>query len=177
MRIGGWNDTYFKHYSETHYINIWLKAVEVISSIDNPYIIDIGCGPGQFANLLFDKNLINYKGIDFNKEAIKIAKIRNDKYRNLFLVEDVHKSSLFQSEYNFVVIFEVLEHIDNDLSIIRNVKEGSNILFSVPNFYSPGHVRWFNSQQDRYGRELKIDNIFIFPIGGNNKIYLVHGKK
>lgn len=177
---GGWDQTYYKHYSETHYIDIWLKANELINSLDNPSVIDIGCGPGQFANLLFDNGITNYKGMDFSEEAIKYAKIRNDKYRHLFIVDDAYKSNIFNGSYNTCVIFEVLEHIDEDLEILSKVKRDTHVLFSVPNFYSPGHVRWFNSQLEvveRYNQLVNVSEVFTFSVGGSNKIYLVFGQK
>ncbi|TCJ06386.1 methyltransferase domain-containing protein [Cytobacillus praedii] len=177
---GGWQEAYFKHYSEIHYIDIWLKALQLIKNIKNPSIIDIGCGPGQFANLLFDNNFVNYKGLDFSKEAIKIAKIRNDKYRNLFKEGDAFFSEIFEGAYNTVVIFEVLEHIEEDLKLVKRIIENSNVLLSVPNFYSPGHVRWFHSKEEvyeRYSKVVDIEGIYSFPVGGDNIIYLVHGKR
>jgi len=176
---GGWNETYFKHYSETHYYKIWLKALELINRTTSPKIIEIGCGPGQFAKLLFDNNIDNYKGIDFSQEAIKYAKIRNDKYRNVFNVDNAYTTEIFEEDYNIVVIFEVLEHVDRDLEILSRIKENSNVLFSVPNFYSDGHVRWFNSKEEiveRYEKYVVIEDVFSFSTGGNNKIFLIKGK-
>lgn len=176
---GGLDQTYFKHYSETFYFEIWSQAVQLIKKINNPNIIEIGCGPGQFANLLFDSNIKKYQGIDFSEEAIKYAKIRNDKYRKLFNIDNAYTTNLFNKEYNTVIIFEVLEHVNEDLKILSRIKENSHILFSVPNFYSEGHVRWFNSKQDiieRYKKYIEFENIFTFSVGGNNKIFLIKGK-
>lgn len=176
---GGWNETYFKHYSETHYYEIWLKALELIKKVDKPNIVDIGCGPGQFAKLLLDNGIKDYRGIDFSQEAIKYAKIRNDKNRSLFNVDNAYTTSLFNEEYNTVVIFEVLEHVDEDLKILSRIRAGSTILFSVPNFYSDGHVRWFNSKQkiiERYKKYVEFEDILSFSVGGMNKIFLIKGK-
>ncbi|MHC6180721.1 class I SAM-dependent methyltransferase [Clostridium sp. JNZ X4-2] len=152
--------------------------MEIIKSIRDANIIDIGCGVGQFANLVFDSGITNYRGIDFSQEAIKMAKIRNDKYRNLFKVDDAYTSDIVNGEYNIVVLFEVFEYLDNDIGLINRIKIGSNIIFSVPNFYSDGHMRWFNSKIDilkRYNHVVDIHNMYDFNIGQNNKIYLVEG--
>ncbi|KAF6587335.1 MULTISPECIES: methyltransferase domain-containing protein [Paenibacillus] len=177
---GGWDETYFKHYSETHYFDIWKRATEIIQSYDNPKVFDIGCGPGQFANLLFDNKITNYTGMDFSSEAIKHAKIRNDKLRSLFYVDDVYKTKLFSRDYNFAVLFEILEHLNDDLGILNKLKTGTEVLFSVPNFYSEGHVRWFDSQLEvaqRYSSIVEIKEICPFNVGGYNKIFLVHSEK
>jgi glycosyltransferase involved in cell wall biosynthesis/SAM-dependent methyltransferase len=176
---GGWDETYFKHYSEIYYFEIWSKALELIKQIDNPSLIDIGCGPGQFAKLIFDNNITDYKGIDFSQEAIKYAKIRNDKYRKLFSVDNAYTTDLVHENYNTAIIFEVLEHVDEDLKILSRIREATNILFSVPSFYSDGHVRWFDTEQqviERYKDNVIIENIFKFSLGGSNIIYLIKGK-
>lgn len=177
---GGWNNTYFKHYSETHYYNIWLEALNKIKQINNPAIIDIGCGPGQFANLLFDNNFTNYRGIDFSSEAINIAKKVNFNFNNLFSVEDAFKSNIFESQYNIVVMFEVLEHIKEDLKLLNRIKKNSKVLLSVPSFDSESHVRWFNDEKEvieRYSESIDIISINTFQISKSNKIFLVYGTK
>jgi glycosyltransferase involved in cell wall biosynthesis/SAM-dependent methyltransferase len=176
---GGWDNTYFKHYSETHYYECWLKALELIKKINNCKMIEIGCGPGQFANLLFENGIKNYKGIDFSEQAIKYAKLRNENNKDLFKVDNAYTSDIFNEDYNTVVIFEMMEHIDEDLKVLSRIKKNSNILFSVPNFYSDGHVRWFNSRLEvieRYRKYVEFEDILSFDIGGVNKIFLVKGK-
>lgn len=176
---GGWNSTYFGHYSETHYFETWSKALELIKQINDPNIIEIGCGPGQFANLLFDNDIKKYKGIDFSTEAIKQAKIRNDRYKNLFKIDNAYSTSLFDEDYNTIVIFEVLEHVEEDFKILSRIKEKTNVLVTVPNFYSDGHVRWFKSKQEiyeRYKDYIIFEHIFTFNVGGDNYIYLIKGK-
>ena len=179
-KSGGWNETYLKHYSETHYFPVWSKSIEIIKGIDSISILDIGCGVGQFANFVFDNGITSYRGIDFSERAIRIAKIRNDKYRNLFKVDNAYTSDIMDDEYNTVVLFEVLEHLNGDLKLIGRIKGGSNIIFSVPNFYSEGHVRWFNSKIDilkRYNSIVNIHDFYVFIMGENNKLYLVWGVK
>lgn len=177
---GGWNDMYYKHYSESHYFKIWLEALEKLKKISSPKIIEIGCGPGQFANLLFDNRLNDYQGIDFSSEAIKYAKNRNSDYNSLFNIDDAYTSNIFNKDYNVAIIFEVLEHVNDDLNILEKIRRDTYIMFSVPNFYSDGHVRWFNSKLDifnRYRKYVEYEDIQEHSVGGLNKIYLISGKK
>lgn len=177
---GGWNEMYYKHYSESHYFRIWLEALKKLKRITSPKIIEIGCGPGQFANLLFDNGLSDYQGIDFSSEAIKYAKIRNSEYKGLFNIDDAYTSNIFNKDYNVAIIFEVLEHVNDDLNILEKVRRDTYIMFSVPNFYSDGHVRWFNSKLDifnRYRKYVEYEEIQEHSVGGLNKIYLISGKK
>lgn len=179
-RSGGYNDAYLRHYSETPYINIWLKAAQLIKTMDKPKVIDIGCGPGQFANLLFDFGIMDYKGIDYSEEAIRMAKLRNDKYRERFCLDNAFTSKIYTENYNVVTLFEVLEHINDDFTILSNIRRGSAVFFSVPNYLSKGHVRVFKDKEDiysRYNSTFNIKDIYEFSITEVNKIYLVEGVK
>lgn len=177
---GGWNKIYFNHYSKTPYYEIWLGALRYITKIMNPIIIDIGCGPGQFANLLFDNGYTDYRGIDFSEEAIINAKNRNVGYEELFSVENAYETNLFSTNYNTVILFEILEHVEGDLDILNRIKNGSNVLFSVPNFYSKGHLRIFQNKDEvisRYRDIVDILNVEEFILENDNVIFLVQGLK
>src|SRR5260370_37872982 len=47
--------------------------------------------------------------------------------------------------YDTVVCTEVLEHIVDALGVLKRVPKGKRVLATVPNFYFPGHVRFFAS--------------------------------
>lgn len=177
---GGNNNMYNDHYQQSVYYPIWEKALTLIQEITNPNLIEIGCGVGQFANLLFDHNLLHYNGIDYSKEAIKLAKANNNRFIDKFTVDDAYQSQIFCEQYNTVILFEVLEHLDDDLFILNKIAEGSTVLFSVPNFDSESHVRFFESEAEiltRYSNILSIDDIYQFQISKNNKLYLAKGIK
>lgn len=179
-KSGGSGEAYFKHYSETPYVEIWSKAAQLIKRISNPKIIDIGCGPGQFGNLLFDFGIFDYKGIDYSREAIKMAKIRNDKFRERFCIDNAFTSKIYEEEYNVVTLFEVLEHINDDFTMLSNIRKGSIVIFSVPNYNSRGHVRIFKSKEDvyhRYSNTIQISDAYEMEIEDTKKIYLVVGTK
>ena len=64
-----------------------------------------------------------------------------------------------------VVCIEVLEHIENDLSVLKSIPAGTKLIMTVPNYDSFGHLRTFISQREvrtRYNNF--IDNMEIQPI-------------
>ena len=174
---GGSRGNYHKHYSDSIYFPIWKKAIEQLRlRVTKPNILDLGCGVGQFANYLFDEGYSLYRGIDFSKEGILLAQKVNYKYRNCFKYENLYETTyLSTGNYNVVFLLEVLEHLEKDLEIILKIKRNTKVYFSVPNFNSQGHVRVFKTEKsilDRYKDYLIIENIFIFELGKNNKIFL-----
>lgn len=177
---GGYNKMYAKHYKQSPYINVWKKAIDIISEVDHPKFIEIGCGVGQFANLLFDSGFDHYKGIDFSDEAIRMAKITNSNNSEKFSIDNAYSSAIYNEEYNVVIIFEVLEHLKEDKEVLRKIKKGAHVLFSVPNFNSASHVRYFENENDvfyRYNQILNIVDLYSIKVSTKNIIYLGHGIK
>ena len=172
---------YKSHYLESIYLPIWKDVVSVIHK-HNYRIIDVGCGTGQFAQLCFDEDIKYEAGLDFSFEAIKMAKQTNPSL--FFKQEDFLKSNKKYSdeyEYDAVVCLEVLEHIENDYHVINRFDKGKDLILSVPNFDSKGHVRVFDNElhiRKRYEQLMDIDYIKKYPIGLRGKcIYLIIAKK
>ncbi|GAA0733502.1 class I SAM-dependent methyltransferase [Clostridium oceanicum] len=177
---GGANKSYHKHYSKSQYIEIWNKALELIKGIKNCSILDVGCGPGQFANLLFDNNINNYMGLDFSTVAIDLAKKINPRYKEKFLCDDIYTSNVYKKGYNVIIMLEVLEHLQEDMKVLKNIEKESNVIFSVPNFICKGHVRCFKNKFEivnRYKDIIDIKQIFEYKLSSTGKIYLVDSIK
>ena len=176
---GGWQKQYHKHYSESYYYSGWKLALSWLNNNPNPKILEIGCGNGQFANMIFTNGITNYKGFDFSPIAIRMAKKNNQKYSENFVVDNAYTSELYNYDYNIVVILEVLEHIERDLLVLEKIKKNTTVIFSVPNFNSESHVRWFNSKdniEERYSDIVEIYEIQEVRLSSTtNKIYLVKG--
>jgi len=123
----------------------------------NPSILDVGCGTGMFAKLLYKNGYTKYSGLDFSATRVKIARQVVPSFpfskRNMF---DQGMQDIYLL-YNNIVILEVLEHIENDLEFLRSIPEGKSVIFSVPNYLSKSHVRAFPNEEmvkDRYGEVL-----------------------
>ncbi len=148
--------SYSTHYTKSVYFNLWQNVIDrIIVGYTNPEILEIGCGTGQFAELLYDTHFRQYIGVDFSEVAIKMANNRVDMD---FAVADLMKQNPY--EYNLVLALEVLEHLD-DITVLKNL-EKSRIILTVPTFDCPSHVRHFNTQdeiEDRYNGLIKFDTI------------------
>lgn len=173
---------YHKHYSETPYSPIWDAIIrEWIGS--GKFIIDFGCGVGQFAAMLYDIKPTNtYTGVDFSKEAIAIAEKRYLP-NSTFVCARFNKltKELLQG-FDIVLILETLEHLpkDEDLQLLSRLDRNQYIIFTVPNYISGGHYRIFGTLNDvklRYGKWVTILKTKTFKINSQgNKIFSVLGK-
>lgn len=109
-------------------------------------IVDIGCASGIFLEHLNDKGFKNLSGIDPNPDSIEFIR------ENL---PDINLHALYLKDYleqegkkfDFVFLLDVLEHIEDDESFLKEVKSllttESKVLISVPAF------KWLWSDHDR----------------------------
>lgn len=155
------SEAYKTHWSKSRYIKLWEAVLNEID-LKSP-IIDIGCGPGQFANMCSEKGCVDYFGLDFSEHAINIAKILNHKSEAL----NFHQCDIFKVDYvsdnecQFIML-EVMEHIEKDLEFLAKLKkgnEGKKIVITVPTFNDAGHARYFKTEKEwvaRFHSSIKI---------------------
>jgi 2-polyprenyl-3-methyl-5-hydroxy-6-metoxy-1,4-benzoquinol methylase len=159
------HDTMFHtEYKDSVYYVPWTQVIVFLRRFKKNFgevcILEIGSGPGQLTQYLFDEGFTNYHGFDFSTKAIELAKIKFPKAD--FYLGNALDSTSFQKEYNTAICLEVLEHVIKDICILENIKIGTHVIFSVPNFDADSHVRWFTSERQikrRYYRFINIDQI------------------
>lgn len=180
-RGGGAANTYRAHYTKSFYYPSWKRALSYFYLLDRKTeILEIGCGVGQFANMLFDAGFSRYTGLDFSSEAIKLAKETNPAFSERFLVGDAFQTPLLDGAYDIVIMFEILEHLNEDLKLVSRIQPGRKVLLSVPNFMDPYHVRCFADVQEacnRYRELIKIFDAFEMPLTGSNKLFYLIGER
>ena len=141
-----------KHYTESRYYPLWTVIADRIARADVRSILDVGCGPGQVAQLLYDRGLKDYVGLDFSPQRIGRAREICPHYE--FFVADAFQTDLFENgNYDCMLCMEFLEHVNRDTDIIQRVRPGTYFIGTVPNFDYTSHVRYFTSSEevdDRY---------------------------
>ena len=94
--------------------------------IKNLKILDVGCGGGIICEPLARLGA-NVTGIDFAPNNIKAAKIHAKK-NNLkinYFYKDIERSQL-NEKFDIIVMFEVLEHLDDWKKTIKNIRKNLN---------------------------------------------------
>lgn len=157
-------------------------------------VVDLGCGTGRFIARLFrTSHTAHITGVDFSAAALSEAHSYlsgeasdewvNDPidevqlYRRLTLKQcDLRewKPEAGASRTAFVCL-EVLEHLDDDLGLIRRIPPMTQFVFSVPNYLSASHVRCFPtlaSVFERYGHLVQIRRWSLVDFGGGNVVHV-----
>ncbi|MEQ8336730.1 MAG: class I SAM-dependent methyltransferase [Cyclobacteriaceae bacterium] len=94
-------------------------------------VLEVGCAEGSFLEKCVEQKKCNVTGLELNSDAVDIARTKN---LNVVL-EDI--MTFDTTQYDYVLMFQVLEHIDNlkpfFQKLISLTKKGGRIVISVPN--------------------------------------------
>jgi trans-aconitate methyltransferase len=163
---------YKKHYKDIKYYPIYKYVAE---NINSDGVVDLGCGAGHLAHMLYDNGLEYYIGIDFSSVAIEMARKRVPEFK--FIKEDL-MNLVYTDDQVTIIATEVFEHLENDRQLIRNMPK-CKIIFSVPNFKGKNHYRTYDSEsaiKKYYKGLIDIQSIKAFDMGKGNIIFTVIGK-
>jgi hypothetical protein len=104
-------------------------------------ILEIGCSSG-YGIQFFPKD-IDYTGLDYDPIIIDVAREQDWGYKANFVNADINNTNMFN--YDTIVAFEVIEHLDNGLEIVEILKKFcKRLLITVPmnepyGFWGPHH--------------------------------------
>lgn len=178
-------EMYHCHYAQSCYYPAWSVIADRLVRDGHHRILDIGCGPGQFAALLKDQGIECYAGLDFSETALAMARTNVPDF--LFVHGDARTSTIYQETHcDALICTEVLEHIEADLEIVSRFPRGVRCLCTVPNFPHTSHVRHFENMQQvetRYGKffetfhvtalrgtRMKDETLFLFDGVRNSRV-------
>ncbi len=108
--------------------------------ITNGTCLDAGCGSGYGTNFLAEKSSADkIIGIDRDEEAIKFCREKYKNPRLEFMTMDVTKTEFADNYFDFIISFDVLEHLDEDnqkrfiAEIARTLKAEGTAFVGCPN--------------------------------------------
>jgi trans-aconitate methyltransferase len=139
---------YRQGYAASPYLPIWREILRRMQAHQDASVVDLGCGPGQFARLLYDNGIKDYRGLDFSQEAIAVA--RRVCPELTFEVADLTLPGWEDAlgPCTTVVATEFLEHIDEDVELLERIPKGKRVYLTVPDFMCGSHVRCFPQPAD-----------------------------
>ncbi|KKS03406.1 MAG: Methyltransferase type 11 [candidate division WWE3 bacterium GW2011_GWE2_42_25] len=127
--------------SKTGDLNFKRRVITMLDYLDiqpGENILDMGCGEG-FYSMVFD-NLYDCKitAVDYDPEILSLAHKWLDGRKNVSLEQgDITKLRFPDNYFDKIVCTEVLEHIDDDVTAIKELyrvlKPGGIIAITVPN--------------------------------------------
>ena len=98
-------------------------------------VLEIGCSNGYGSQFLPDD--IEYTGVDYDLQIVEVAKEEGWGDNKKFEWADINTYNLEQ--YDTIIAFEVIEHLDNGLEIVEKLKKHcKRLLITVPYMETPG---------------------------------------
>lgn len=101
-------------------------------------VLDVGCGTGYLSYLIAKKGA-SVVGIDYSKEALKIAKVKFNHPNLSFKQLDLTKN--IRGKYDVIVSLGTLEHQDNPFYVLKKFKKqlnpGGRMIITSPNWTNP----------------------------------------
>ncbi len=131
--------------TEERYTNLHKAVGQYIGPMS---MLDIGCGQGKLSS-----HIDRYSGFDMVANPYLVADIYTYEYPD----KDVY------------VLLEVLEHLTRDKEVLGKIPSGKEVIFSVPSFDDPAHVRVFTEAivRWRYRDLIKLEEIVRFNFDGS----------
>jgi 2-polyprenyl-3-methyl-5-hydroxy-6-metoxy-1,4-benzoquinol methylase len=98
-------------------------------------ILEIGCSTGYGSQFL--PNDSNYIGLDYDPVIIEVAREQEWGLNTSFSLADINTYPLAQ--YDTIIAFELIEHLDNGLEIAQKLKQHcQRLLLTTPHNEPPG---------------------------------------
>lgn len=165
-----YNNIFKNDYDTSRYNEIYEKIKQCVGLGQS--VLDIGCGVGDLCAYFK-----NYMGFDFSCVAIDKAKnkhllgrdvIKIDGTLKAFWQGDVYDKRSYKSA-DWYIATEVFEHVD-DMKLLDNIDSGQHIIFAVPSFPDPAHIRLYTKEmvEERYKDILEIVKIYRFNWDNEN---------
>jgi len=110
--------------------------------------LDLGCGPGPYTALLFDKGY-SVIAIDFSLESLLINRescLGNNKNQAVFIEEDLNKLTLQKQSCSVAVMADFLQHLGSRENRQRLLHE----VFSALNYNGKFYLSIFNINIKNY---------------------------
>ena len=134
-------------------------------------LLEIGCGKGRFLEVAKKRGFQIY-GIEPSPRSFAFASARLGNSVAPIGLEEIDKVSEFPSEYDYVMLWHVLEHLNDPGEVLTQIKgllvgEG-RIVIAVPNFASSqarfGKADWYHLDPPRHVHHFTPDSLGILAV-------------
>jgi trans-aconitate methyltransferase len=136
----------------------WLEVYEAVAAMIDPHeeVVDLGCGTGRFLELLSRRgHYAHVTGVDWSSSALaEAADYFGGTQAPTLIRQDLAEwqPDPGRAGNTIYVCTEVLEHLEDDVGLVRRIPPGHRLLCTVPNFHSESHLRVFASVGDIWAR-------------------------
>lgn len=115
-------------------IRRWIRLMRYFKGGD---LADLGCLDSGIVDFIINKPNSTYTGLDLASEAMRYQRLKYKEYKNVFfMAEDLYNTPFQDGAFDYVVLGEVLEHLDEPQAAIneamRILRDGGTLAISTP---------------------------------------------
>jgi SAM-dependent methyltransferase len=137
------------------------EIIKAVGGMPNAKVFEIGCGVGTFLHSLSSEPAIQLLGSEISLRGLRSAKAQCPTVE--FIQMDA-AAIPFVSEFDVIGAFDVIEHIDDDMTVLRGIhkalKPKGRLVLTVPQHeFMWSSIDEFVHHRRRYGREKLMSKI------------------
>ena len=133
------------------------KYIDPLTIQKNAKILDLGCGPGYFLDLMKDRGYTDLTGVTLSPGDIKICEVKGHKIAKYDFSFLPQKDGYYDESIDFIFLRQALEHSPYPIFTLmeynRVLKQGSKIYIEVPAVNQPRRHEWNNNHYSVLGNE------------------------
>jgi len=157
-----------------------LKAYIIARDYVSGDVLEVGCGEGRGISRLIDK-VKSFTALDKIEEALQKLRVQYPQAR--FVSGNFPPFQTASDVFDFVVSFQVIEHIKDDASFLKEIhrvlKPGGTALLTTPNrpfslTRNPWHEREYTGNELLTLAKTIFSNAIMKGIAGNEKVMNYH---
>ncbi|MDR2200417.1 MAG: class I SAM-dependent methyltransferase [Deltaproteobacteria bacterium] len=150
---------------------LYLDAYSRLGLLRIANVADLGCGAGNFAKIMAEKNQKPelYIGVDQSHAKIQGAKAACPGWRFVYGDFNSEKVKAEYERFEAYLLLNVLDAIEDDLGFLEGVGSGKHLVVSFPRGPREGSLRFFPdnfSLRERYSSLINIKSVGSYRGGG-----------
>ena len=133
------------------------KYIDPLTIQKNAKILDLGCGPGYFLDLMKDRGYTDLTGVTLSPGDIKICEDKGHKIAKYDFSFLPQRDGYYDESIDFIFLRQALEHSPYPIFTLmeynRVLKQSSKIYIEVPAVNQPRRHEWNNNHYSVLGNE------------------------
>jgi len=133
------------------------KYIDLLALKKDAKILDLGCGPGYFLDLMKERGYTDLIGVTISPGDIKICEDKGHKIAKYDFSFLPQKEGYYDESVDFIFLRQTLEHSPYPIFTLmeynRVLKQGSKIYIEVPATNQPRKHEWNNNHYSVLGNE------------------------
>ena len=138
------------------------EVLRAVTGAPHPRFLEIGCGTGTFLRSLSSEDNLNLVGSEIYVRGLRSARMHSSK--NIEFIQLDATRMPFTNEFDVIGAFDVIEHIEDDISVIRGIqrslKSEGYLILTVPQYqFLWGNLDEFVHHKRRYDRKDLVEKV------------------